>query len=276
MLRNLLICLVCLCALPVLAQTYPDYTRTTITDLADLLSDAEEDALHARLTGVRQDTGIEFAVLTLPSQQPYAPETSMEAFATGLFNHWGIGDASRNDGILVLILKEDRAMRIELGAGYGRDWDRVAAEVINRSFLPAFSNDNYSQGITTGVEDVLTSIALPFSSGADAPSAGIPTDIIFVVIALLGAGLIVGRRWFGDVLTKLRRCPNCGRRTLSRKRNVLTKATRAVKGQGEALTRCSACSFRKRDLYTISPTRSSSGGSFGGGRSGGAGASGRW
>lgn len=97
-------------ATPVWAQVYPDYDRTTITDRADLLTDAQETALAVRLEGLRRDTGIEFAVLTLKSQAPYSAAQSLEDFATGLFNHWGIGNASRNDGILVLVLSEDLSL----------------------------------------------------------------------------------------------------------------------------------------------------------------------
>ena len=164
--------LFCLVALPLWAQTFPDYDRTTITDLADLLPEGEETALHQRLETLRADTGIELAVLTLPTQLDYAPDMPLEAFATALFDHWGIGDATRNDGILVVILHQDRAMRIELGAGFGRDWDRVSAEVINRSFLPAFADGYIARGIRDGVDDVITSIALPFANGAPAPASG--------------------------------------------------------------------------------------------------------
>ena len=264
-------------ATPLWAQTYPDYDRTTITDRADLLTDAQEVALDARLEGLRRDTGIEFAVLTLRSQAPYAPAQSLEDFATGLFNHWGIGNATRNDGILVLVLSEDRAMRIELGAGYARDWDRVSRNVINRSFLPAFEQGDYAKGIIDGVEDVIASIALPFSEGSDAPASDGEFTPWMVVVAVMGALLISARRFFGDLLTRFQSCPNCGYRALSRTRKTLRRATRSSEGSGEVITRCSQCSYRDVRTFTVPRISSSSSrGSFGGGRSGGGGASGRW
>lgn len=271
-------CLILLTVLaaPLWAQTYPEYERTTITDQADLLSDEEETALDARLAGLRRDTGVELAVLTLLSQTPYAPDDSIETFATGLFDYWGIGDATRNDGILVLILSEDRAMRIELGAGYGRDWDRTAAEVINRSFLPGFESGDYASGISTGVEDVIASIALPFSGGQEAPASSEPPMGWIVFTAIFGSLLLMARQTIGDWATRFRRCPNCGHRTLNRKRKVLRKASRNSEGNGEVLTRCSQCSYRDQRTYAIPRTRSSSSGSFSGGRSGGGGATGRW
>lgn len=271
-----IIAVLLLLASPLWAQTYPDYVRTTVTDSADLLTDAQEAALDSKLSTLRQDTGIEFAVLTLPSQAPFAPDITFESFATGLFNHWGIGNATRNDGILVLVLSEDRAMRIELGAGYGRDWDRVAAEVINRSFLPAFADDDYAAGITDGVDDVIASIASPFADGSAAPVTDTNLPSWMVVIAFLGSFLIIGRQKLADLMTRFRRCPVCGNRGLSRTRKTLRKPTKSNAGSGEILTRCSQCRYRDVQPYTLSRTRSSSGGSFGGGRSGGGGASGRW
>lgn len=264
-------------ATPLFAQVYPDYDRTTITDRADLLTDDQENAMDARLAGLRRDTGIEFAVLTLRSQAPYAASQSLEDFATGLFNHWGIGDASRNDGILVLILSEDRAMRIELGAGYARDWDRVSQNVINRSFLPGFESGDYATGISDGVEDVIASIALPFSEGSDAPASDGDYTPWMVFVAVMGALLISGRQFVGDILTRFQRCPNCGSRSLSRVRKTLRKPTRTSEGSGEVTTRCSQCTYRDVRSFTVSRISSSSSrGGFGGGRSGGGGASGRW
>lgn len=264
-------------ATPLFAQVYPDYDRTTITDHADLLTDDQENAMDARLAGLRRDTGIEFAVLTLRSQAPYAASQSLEDFATGLFNHWGIGDASRNDGILVLILSEDRAMRIELGAGYARDWDRVSQNVINRSFLPGFESGDYATGISDGVEDVIASIALPFSEGSDAPASDGDYTPWMVFVAVMGALLISGRQFVGDILTRFQRCPNCGSRSLSRVRKTLRKPTRTSEGSGEVTTRCSQCTYRDVRSFTVSRISSSSSrGGFGGGRSGGGGASGRW
>lgn len=261
---------------PLWAQTYPDYSRITITDQADLLSDAQEQALDARLTALRRQTGIELAVLTLTSQTPYAPDQSLESFATGLFNHWGIGDAKRNDGILVLVLSQDRAMRIELGAGYGRDWDRVASSVIKQSFVPSFSSEDYATGITNGVDDVIASIAQPFHDGSAAPASGGGISMLMVFAAIAGSIVIVARRGLSDVLTRLRRCPVCGNRTLRRKRKTLHNATRTSQGSGEMTTWCTNCDYRNVQPFFISQSTSPSRSSFGGGRSGGGGASGRW
>ena len=152
------------------AQTYPEYRSTTVNDLAGLLDPADEAALTGQLTGLRRDTGVEMTVVTLATQADFAPGRTLEQFATGLFDHWGIGQAGRNDGVLVLILRDDRAMRVELGQAYGRDWDGAAQRVVDGQFLPAFKAGSYARGILTGSTAVIDDIILPFRAGQDAPA----------------------------------------------------------------------------------------------------------
>ena len=262
------------------AQTLPEPVRTTITDQADLLTDTEEDTLHQRLENLRADTGVELAVLTLASHQPFAPEGSIESFATDVFNAWGVGSADRNDGVLVLILSEDRAMRIELGEAFGRDWDRAAATIINRSFLPAFAEDRYADGIFDGVEDIDTSLLQPFLNGETAPSDAPALMNWMAVVAFVGAAFLVMRRRIGNLVTRFKRCPNCGSRALSRENITHRGATDSHAGEGERVTKCSHCTYRHGTRYRIAPRdkrhETTGRGSFGGGRSGGGGASGRW
>ena len=264
----------CLWPALVAAQSYPDYRRLTVNDRAEMLSPEVEAALDAQLGALRRETGIEMTVLTLVSQGDHAPGMTIEQFATGLFDHWGIGDAARNDGILVLVIRDDRVMRIELGAGYGRDWDRHAARVVNRSFLPHFEAGDFEEGLLAGVDDTIETIARPFHAGTPAPRD--PPMGIFLALAFLGAALLMGRRWIGDRLVRLRRCPNCQRRGLRRERRTVRKPTRDISGEGRLTTRCAFCNYRRSDPFTIAQLSSSSGGRFGGGRSGGGGATGRW
>ena len=64
-------------------------------------------------------------------------------------------------------------MRIELGAGYGHDWNDAAARAVDLEFLPHFRNGDYQTGILNGSSAVIDSIALPFIAGNPAPQ---PTD----------------------------------------------------------------------------------------------------
>ena len=278
--RLLLLCFAFMATLAQ-AQSFPDPVRPTITDHADLLSLEDEAILDQILNDMRSETGVQTAVVTLNSKATYAPDATLETFATDLFNTWGIGDADRNDGILLLVLSEDREVRIELGEAYGRDWDRVASTVLNQTILPAFEAENYRTGLFDGIDHIHTSIARPFVAGETAPDpAQSPLDWM-VIVAFAGAALFVGRRRLAKAAVRLRRCPNCGRRSLSVKTEVHVKPTASTEGEGEHITVCSSCAYRdgrryKIRAYDARKTTNARGGGFGGGRSGGGGASGRW
>ncbi|MEP5155019.1 TPM domain-containing protein [Planktotalea sp.] len=258
------------------AQSYPEYNSTTVNDYAGLLDDAAEARVVQELENLRKDTGVEMTVLTLSRQDMFAPDITIEKFATGLFNEWGIGDKTSNDGVLVLILKTDRAMQIELGDGYGHEWDRETARVIDRSFLPAFGEDRYQDGIQAGVTDIINSIVKPFLTGEEAPkSSGEGSNFIWVIFTAIFGG--IAALIFKDKFVKLKKCPECGGRHLNRSRHVKNKATKQAAGDGDMITECDNCSYRAVVPYTISRISSSSSkSSFGGGSSSGGGAGGKW
>lgn len=261
------------------AQSYPEYNSTTVNDYAGLLDEAAEARLLQQLDALRKDTGVEMTVLTLSRQSMFAPNQTLEQFSTGLFNEWGIGDETRNDGVLVLVLKTDRAMRIELGNGFGRDWDRATANVIDRSFLPAFKEDRYQDGIEAGVSDTIDAIVTPFLAGEEAPAGSSSNGSGFLKVLFTAIFGGVAALIFKDKFVKLKKCPHCGTRHLSRSRNVHQRATRTSSGNGDLITECSNCAYRTVAPYSISrlsSSKSSSSSSFGGGSSSGGGASGRW
>lgn len=256
----------------------PAYKATTVNDFAALMNEAEHARLVDLLEQLRRDTGVEMTVVTLQRQADFAPETSLERFATRLFDHWGIGDADRNDGVLILVLHQDRAMRIELGATFGRNWDQAAQAVIDSHFLPAFADGRYGAGIMDGSRAVIDDIVMPYLDGAEAPapeSEGMSTSVIVVLFAIL-AVLVPGRHILSDGLARFRRCPLCGKRGLRQRRHVVHRATTTANGSGVRRINCTDCDYATSTTYIVARKSRSSSGGFGGGRSGGGGASGRW
>ncbi len=273
------------------ADAFPGYDNPYVNDYADVLDEATEAKLHDTVKALRDDTGVELTVLTLPTRETYAPGSTLEDFATGLFNHWGIGNSDRNDGILILVLTEDRDMRIELGAGYDHDYDLAARFIINRDMIPHFKEGDFATGLTEGTARVIDWIALPFTEGRKPPekarlevspepqpdtSDGADTGITILFMTLVAGG--VGLSLFGGrIRNRLRRCPQCGQRGVDKTVRVLTPATRKTVGQGEKTLRCRHCGYERISSYEISrKTTSSTSSGFGGGRSSGGGASGSW
>ncbi len=141
------------------AEAFPERSDLYVTALASAIGSAAENRIRTSLERLRADTGVELTVLTIATRSVYDPSASIETFATGLFNEWGIGDDNLHNGILILVVTDDREMRVELGAGHAVRYDPVAQEIIERFFLPRFRKGDYSGGIEAGVHEVVIRIA---------------------------------------------------------------------------------------------------------------------
>lgn len=266
------------------AQTYPDYQSRTVNDFADLLTPAEETALSAQLDQLRDDTGVEMAVVTLATQADYAPGQTLETFATGLFSHWGIGDAEYDDGVLVMVIRDDRTIRIELGAGYARDWDETAEWVIDTHFSDAFAQGEFARGLQDGSSAIIDEIITPYLDDEPVQDSTAEAYFGFAVFGIMFAAVLYqGRRALDDLLVRFRACPSCGQRALRRSRHTLFPASRTVPGSGLKATQCGSCDYAQETPYVIprvglyrDGSSGDSGGGFGGGSSGGGGGSGRF
>jgi len=277
-----LVALLCLLALPSWGQekTIPAYDSIYVNDFASIIDADTEARIVERLTEYRSTTGVELTVLTITSRESYSDLPSIESFAKELFNTWGIGDAERNDGVLLLVARDDREMRIQLGAAYGPVYDGRMQRVIDSIILPEFREDKYAIGIENGVDGIIERLNAEWIDEEPA-SWSIDNLIPYIMFSIFGLtfGWAIFKNRISDTVAGMRRCPTCGQRTLSRSREVLKKASTIESGSQVLHTRCSNCSYFKDDVRIIpkkTTSSSSGGGSFGGGRSSGGGASGRW
>jgi uncharacterized protein len=132
------------------AQTFPKPTGR-VNDFADVIDAATEAALDRQIDQLEQRTTSEIAVATVSSLDGM----SVEEYANKLFKAWGVGQAKQDNGVLVLVAPNDRAMRIEVGYGLeGVLPDGLAGQIIRDDFLPRFRDNDYSGGIRAGVDHV--------------------------------------------------------------------------------------------------------------------------
>jgi len=276
-----------LCALGVMmvsAQSgYPTRQGTYINDYAELLTPETTASIQAMLTDLGRNNGIEMTVVTIHSISDYATgDTTIESFATHLFNRWGLGDAQTNKGVLLLVALRERKVRIELGRGYDSSYDKKAQDVINEFILPAFRNEDYVRGIDKGVKGTIHALTGSWPPGGEPSILDDPNlPGILGVGAILGLGLV----GFGTYQYYRHRCPGCGKSSLSISSNVLQYPTYSSAGEKEIQRYCSNCGFQDTRLVmmamlTVSDSSdgdsSSSSSSSGGGSSDGGGASGSW
>ncbi|WP_036484187.1 YgcG family protein [Myxosarcina sp. GI1] len=124
-----------------------------VTDMADILSSETEDKLNSLITNLERADGTEIAVVTMPET---APAVSPKAFATELFNYWGIGKEGLDNGILFLISEGDN--RIEIETGYGipeRMSDEWVATIINNQILPQYRVGDFDGGTLAGTQALI-------------------------------------------------------------------------------------------------------------------------
>lgn len=135
---------------------YPDYEDVYINDYAGVIDASDEAEIRTMLEWLYADYGFEVAVLTVDSYREYsAHNETIEVFAKGVFNTWGVGDAERNDGVLLVVAIEEREVRIEVGVGYGDSLDADMQAVIDEQIIPAFRRDDYSGGIVAGAQGIV-------------------------------------------------------------------------------------------------------------------------
>ncbi|WP_324262988.1 TPM domain-containing protein [Altererythrobacter sp. H2] len=140
----------------VLAQDYPARPAGPVYDGADILSPETEAALDQRLRAYNQETGRAIIVATVPGIDG-AP---IEPYATGLFSEWGIGGAARDQGLLLLIARDDRRLRIEVGYGLHPYFGGImSGRVINDVITPRFKAGDFDGGVTAGIDAIIEHLA---------------------------------------------------------------------------------------------------------------------
>ena len=138
-------------ALPALAQSLPALTGRVV-DNAGMIDAATEAALVQKLAAFEQKSSDQIVVATIPDLGGEA----IEPYANRLFRHWGLGQAGEDNGILLLVARDDRRMRIEVGYGLeGTLTDLHARLIIENTLTPAFRAGDFASGISAAVDDII-------------------------------------------------------------------------------------------------------------------------
>lgn len=135
-------------------ETFPRM-QGAVTDTAGLLTAGERSSIEQKLNSLRERTGPQIAVLTVKT----TGSRDIESYAEKVFNQWRLGRISIDDGILLLVAADDRAMRIEVGYGLeGAVSDAAANRILNDYFIPNFKMGNYAGGINDTVDALIAKV----------------------------------------------------------------------------------------------------------------------
>lgn len=135
----------------------PDVKKDTyIYDQGKFIDDQVEEKINNLLIQLEEQTTIEFVVITIPSLN----NLTIENYAVKLGNKLGIGKAETDNGILLLISKEDTKVRLEIGKGLqGILTDATSGRILDAFFVPSRDKDNYDEASLNTVQAVINCLA---------------------------------------------------------------------------------------------------------------------
>lgn len=134
------------------AQNLPALTGRVV-DNANVIDATAEAELTAKLAAFEQKSSDQIVVATVNTMGGEA----IEPYANRLFREWKLGQGEEDNGILLLVAKDDRKMRIEVGYGLeGTLTDLHSSLIINNVMIPAFRAGDYAGGISRAVDDIIT------------------------------------------------------------------------------------------------------------------------
>lgn len=169
----------------------PDLSRR-VTDLTATLSAGQVAALETELAAFEAQKGSQIAVLIVPTTQP----EDIAQFGIRVAEQWKIGRTKIDDGVILIVAKDDRTLRLEVGYGLeGAIPDAIAKRVIAETITPHFKAGDFYGGIEAGVQQLMRLIEgeqLPPPSASDKGGG----DGVFVI--LIVGGIVAG--WLLSIL----------------------------------------------------------------------------
>lgn len=267
--------------------------RRYVSDPTSILSPAATDTIDAILGRLEKSTGIETAVVMLPS----IGENDIFDFSTSLFRKWGIGKKKSNNGLLILFVMDQHKVRFATGYGIeGTMTDAMSKRIQMQYMVPAFKRSDWNKGMVEGIR--ATAKVLDGSMEPEAADSDTDTDdILFSIGIIVGIVLLVM-----FVSSIMQRCPKCHKRSAMKQMGVEVLRVSTGDGRRKRIRRttyiCQYCGHimtKDEDIDDNSGNAAASGfilgsmlggggrggggsfgGSFGGGSTGGGGSTSSW
>ena len=187
-------------------QPVPPLTAR-VTDTTGTLTAEQKAALEAKLAAFEREKGAQVAVLMVPTTEP----EDIAQYSIRVVDAWKLGRAQPDDGVLLLVAKDDRRLRIEVGYGLeGALPDAIASRIIREIITPRFRQNDYYGGIDAGVDRILGVIrgeALPppderwQGEGLAGRGVQLLPMLFFGVLIFSGILRAIFGRGFGSLLT---------------------------------------------------------------------------
>jgi uncharacterized protein len=180
----LLFCLACL-AVPVQALDVPPL-QGYVNDYARMMAPGTVSKLTEELRAFEQSDSTQLVILTVPSLQG----DTVEDFGIRVGEAWRIGQKNKANGLILIVAKQERKMRIEVGRGLeGRMTDLLAGRIIDLVIAPRFKRGDFDGGFTAGVSALIDGTRGEFKAEvrkSPKSSSGGPSLLTMIIIGLVG------------------------------------------------------------------------------------------
>lgn len=176
------------------AQNIPALKNPTqaVQDYANLLSESEKQALNQKLTTYADSTSTGIVIAILPSV-----EDNINFFAAEMLAQWKIGQKGKDNGVLILMAKEQR--RVAISTGYGVEpylTDALSKQIIMQDMIPAFKQGDYFAGFDRATTSIMQVLSGTFQgqphSDSELPNFFISLFLfmllVFILLYFLGKG----------------------------------------------------------------------------------------
>lgn len=129
--------------------------QTSLYDYIDLFSPSEKSALENKLIRYADSTSTQIVMVAISTTK--GEDIALLGARWG--QKWGVGQATKDNGIFIILAKDDR--RVDINTGYGIEYlisDRTAEQIINREMIPQFKTGNYYQGLNNGADAIFEAL----------------------------------------------------------------------------------------------------------------------
>lgn len=180
--------------------TFPALDGRRVIDEAGLLAVSTRKSISELSAQHQSATGNQVVLVTLTDLQGY----SIEEFGYQLGRHWGIGEKGKNNGVIILLAKAERKIRIEVGYGLeGNLTDAISANIINTVALPAFKRGKFDEGLQATVAATIAALGGEYQATTRDRSSGKPGSnllvigliILFIILRLTLGNVTSGSRY---------------------------------------------------------------------------------
>lgn len=253
-----------------------------------ILSAAACDSIDRMLYALEQQTGIETVVAVVPS----IGEEDCFDFSHRLLNEWGVGKKEKNNGLVILLVTDQRCIQFYTGYGLEGDLpDAICKRIQTQQMIPYLKDGNWDEGMVAGMRAVCARLDGSMENDTEEEEDLSVGAALLLFMGIFGIGLLVAIL----AIRAASKCPNCGQHKLQRSGSTLVSRRNGIRTEDVTYT-CRNCGHqvvRRQQSYDENYRGGGSGpvifgggggfggggfsgGSFGGGMGGGGGAGSRF